>query len=158
MNIWNFTGNIGKDGELKYTNSGEPVCSFSVAVSSGYGDKKKTTWANCSLFGKAASGSLPEYLKKGTQVAVSGELTLDEWQAPDGSQRQALKVRVVSIDLIGSKVPSAHQQDYRGHTGSNQSNPTCAPSSPRPVPAQSRPTPPAPQAPQFDELDDIPFN
>ena len=102
MNIWNFTGNLGKDSEVKYLPSGEAICTFSVAVSSGYGNKKKTTWANCALFGKQASSTLPTYLTKGTSVAVSGEVTLDEWQGQDGSTQKTLKVTVVKIDLIGS--------------------------------------------------------
>jgi len=102
MNIWNFTGNLGKDSEVRYLPSGEAICTFSVAVSSGYGDKKKTTWPNCALFGKAASGNLPKYLTQGTQVAVSGEVTLDEWEANDGTKRTTLKVNVLKIDLIGS--------------------------------------------------------
>lgn len=102
MNIWNFTGNLGKDGEVKYLPSGEAICTFSVAVSSGYGDKKKTTWANCAIFGKQASGTLPSYLTQGTSVAVSGEVTLEEWQGQDGSKQKSLKVSVIKIDLIGS--------------------------------------------------------
>jgi len=101
MNIWNFTGNLGKDSEVKYLPSGEAICTFSVAVTSGYGDKKKTTWANCALFGKAASGNLPQYLTQGTSVAVSCEVTLDEWEK-DGVKNKALKVKVINVDLIGS--------------------------------------------------------
>lgn len=103
MNIWNFTGNIGKNCEIKCLPSGEAICTFSVAVSSGYGDKKKTTWANCAIFGKQASGTLPSYLTQGTQVAVSGEVTLEEWAGQDGVKHKALKVRVINVDLIGGK-------------------------------------------------------
>lgn len=102
MNIWNFTGNLGKDAEVKYLPSGEPICTFSVAVTSGYGDKKKTTWAGCAIFGKQAASALPTYLTQGTSVAVSGEITLDEWQGQDGTKQKSLKVNVLKIDLIGS--------------------------------------------------------
>jgi single-strand DNA-binding protein len=102
MNVWNFTGNLGKDSEVKFLPSGEAICTFSVAVSSGYGDKKKTTWANCALFGKQAASSLPSYLTQGTSVAVSGELTLDEWKGQDGTTQKSIKVNVLKIDLLGS--------------------------------------------------------
>lgn len=102
MNIWNFTGNLGKDSEVKYLKSGEAICTFSVAVTAGYGDKKKTTWANCAIYGKQASGQLPSYLTQGTQVAVSGEVFLDEWQGQDGTKNKSLKVNVIKIDLISS--------------------------------------------------------
>ena len=103
MNKFIFTGNLGKDADEKVTQSGMHVCSFSVAVKSGYGDKQKTTWANCALFGKRAEGQLPQYLKKGAQVAISGELTLDEWEGKDGTTQKSIKVNVDDLDLIGGK-------------------------------------------------------
>ena len=103
MNKFIFTGNLGKDAEVKVTQSGMHVCSFSVAVKSGYGDKQKTTWANCALFGKRAEGQLPQYLKKGAQVAISGELTLDEREGKDGTTQKSIKVNVDDLDLIGGK-------------------------------------------------------
>lgn len=140
MNIWNFTGNLGKDSEVRVTKGGDSVCSFSVAVKSGYGDNQKTVWPSCSLFGKAASGSLPQYLTKGTHVAISGEVSLDEWTAQDGTSKTTLKVNVLKVDLIGS---------------SNQKNGS-SPSQQQPQRQQA----PQQQAPAgFDDGfdDDIPF-
>jgi single-strand DNA-binding protein len=107
MNKFIFTGNLGKDAEVKVTQSGMHVCSFSVAVKSGYGDKEKTTWANCALFGKRAEGQLPQYLKKGAQVCISGQLTVDEWKGDDGTTQKTLKVSVDELDLIGGKSESS---------------------------------------------------
>mgnify|MGYP003673963357 FL=1 len=109
MNIFTFTGNLGKDSEVKKTQSGMSVCSFSVAVTSGYGDKKKTTWVACALFGKRAEGGLPQYLKKGASVGVSGEATLDEWQGNDGTIQKMLKVNVDKLDLLGSQKQQSNQ-------------------------------------------------
>jgi single-strand DNA-binding protein len=133
MNKFIFTGNLGKDAEVKVTQSGMHVCSFSVAVKSGYGDKQKTTWANCALFGKRAEGQLPQYLKKGAQVCISGQLTLDEWKGDDGTTQKSLKVNVDDLDLIGGRSePSA--------------------------PAQRQPQQQAPAAPGDDDaFSDIPF-
>ena len=58
MNIFNCTARLGKDAEVRRTQSGMAVCSFTGAVDSGYGDKKKTTWVNFVLFGKRAEGNL----------------------------------------------------------------------------------------------------
>jgi single-strand DNA-binding protein len=110
MNKFIFTGNLGKDAEVKVTQSGMSVCSFSVAVKSGYGDKEKTTWANCALFGKRAEGQLPQYLTKGAQVCISGQLTLDEWKGEDGTTQKSLKVNVDDLDLIGGKSESPAQR------------------------------------------------
>ena len=108
MNNWNFTGNLGKDAEVKYLPSGTAICEFSVAVKSGYGDKEKTNWANCVIFGKKAEGGLPAYLKKGIQVAVSGELELQEWDGENGKGSK-LAVVVSEIDLIGGTNTPAQQ-------------------------------------------------
>lgn len=102
MNIFTFTGNLGKDAEVKRLSSGSVVCEFSVAVKSGYGDKEKTNWVRCAIFGKKAEGQLPIYLLKGTQVAVSGELELQEWEGQNG-KGAALSVRVDNLDLISGK-------------------------------------------------------
>lgn len=102
MNLFTFTGNLGKDAEVKYLANGNAICDFSVAVKSGYGDKEKTNWVRCAMFGKKAEGQLPTYLVKGTQVAISGELELQEWEGQNG-KGAALSVKVDNIDLIGGK-------------------------------------------------------
>ena len=134
MNVWNFTGHLGHDCAVKSTQSGKSVCEFSVAVTSGYGDNQKTTWANCVLFGKRAEGKLPEHLVTGQKVAISGEVTLEQWEAKDGSKGKTLKVYVNSLDLIGAK------------------------SEPKQQPAQQAPPPQQAEPGKYDDFDDnIPF-
>ena len=101
MNIWHFIGRIGRDGELRYSPGGDAILSFPVAVDSGYGDKKKTTWPRCTIFGKRAEALAP-YIVKGAQVGISGEVTLREYDK-DGSTRQSLDVRVSEVTLVGGK-------------------------------------------------------
>jgi len=108
MNIFNFTGNLGKDSEVKQT-AKSSLCKFSVAVTSGYGDNKKTTWISCLLWGKRAEGALPGYLTKGAQVAITGELSLDEWEH-EGKKYSQVSVNVSSLDLIGGKQEPRQQQ------------------------------------------------
>jgi single-strand DNA-binding protein len=110
MNNWNFTGNLGKDAEIKQTAGGSTLMTFSVAVKSGYGDNEKTNWVNCVVFGKRAEGQLVNYLKKGTQVAINGECELKEWQSQDGTQNKMLSVKVGELDLIGGRTDDAVQQ------------------------------------------------
>ncbi len=103
MNVWNFTGNIGRDAEQRFVGSGDSVVSFSVAVSSGWGDKKTTTWVKCSMWGKRGESVLP-YLNKGQQVAVSGEATLREYDKKDGSGKgHSMELRVNDVTLVGAK-------------------------------------------------------
>ena len=122
MNNWNFTGNLGKNAELKTTQSGKNVCTFSVAVTSGYGDNQKTTWANCAIFGKRAEGKLPQYLVQGQKVAISGEVQLDEWEK-DGVKKSALKVFVNSLDLVGEKKAEAQPQQQQPPINNSQPAP-----------------------------------
>ena len=100
MNNWSFTGNLGKDCEIKSGQNGNRVV-FSVAVKSGYGENEKTTWANCVIFGKRADGALPQHLVSGQKVAITGEVTEEKWQNGEGVQKSAVKVIVNSLDLIG---------------------------------------------------------
>lgn len=100
MNSFTFSGHLGRDAEQRRAQSGTAILSFSVPVTSGYGDKEKTTWVNCALFGKRAEGKLAGYLKKGTFVVVSGEMSLDTWEK-DGQQKSAVKVNVDNLTLGG---------------------------------------------------------
>lgn len=109
MNVFTFTGRIGKDAEVRHTASGAAICSFSVAVESGWGDKKTTTWVRCALWGKRAEGGLTQYLTKGAMVAVSGELSAREYEA-NGVSKTSIEVRVSELDLIGGK-PKEEKQE-----------------------------------------------
>ena len=134
MNNWNFTGNLGRDSELRTTTSGHSVLSFTVAVKSGYGDKATTTWANCQLWGKQAE-SMGQYLIKGKQVGITGEVTLRQYQKQDGTPAHSLDVRVSDLTLLGSR--------EEGQAATRQAAP------------QQRQ---AAQQAQDDFDDDIPFN
>lgn len=165
MNKWNFTGNLGKDHEMRYSQNAVAVCSFPVAVTSGYGDKKKTTWVNCALIGKRAEGKLPFYLVKGQQVAITGEVTLDEWTAKDGTSGKTLNVTVDSLDLIGT-IKNGETDQSRQQQGGAKPQPTPQQAAQH-MPQQNDPyqTPGYASSPQnqqsagnFDKFeDDIPF-
>jgi single-strand DNA-binding protein len=74
-NVFSFTGTIGRDAEVRYAPSGMAILNITVANNIGFGDKQQTLWIRVALFGKRAEGSLKDYLKKGQQVFVSGELS-----------------------------------------------------------------------------------
>ena len=95
MNVITVAGVLGKDAEVKYLQSGDPVASFSVADSQG---KDKTVWWNCSVWGKKAE-SLSPFLTKGTKVTVVGQVTEDVWTDKNGQERKSMKVRVNDIAL-----------------------------------------------------------
>lgn len=78
MQTITIDGNLGKDAELKSTQGGDDVLSFSVAVKQGWGDKESSNWFRVSLWGKR-SRKLADHLRKGTKVVVQGELTIGEY-------------------------------------------------------------------------------
>ena len=123
-NVFSFTGTVGRDAEVRTTPSGQAVLNVTVANNIGFGDKQQTIWLRVTLWGKRADGALVDYLRKGQQVFVSGELTQREYQANDGSTKTALELTANIIDLVGGRrsegqqasrqersVPSAPQQD-----------------------------------------------
>lgn len=97
MNVFSFTGNLGRDCRTGSAGN-TAVCNFAVAVKSGYGDNEQTIWIDCALWGQRAEGRLPEFLKKGQQVAVSGELGTREHEG-----KTYLTCRVNDVSLVGGK-------------------------------------------------------
>jgi single-strand DNA-binding protein len=113
-NVFSFTGTVGRDAEVRYTPSGLAVLSVTVANNIGFGDKQQTLWIRVALFGKRAEGGLQNYLKKGQQVFVSGELAQNEYKANDGTMKTSLELNANIIDLIGKKSESSQpQQAYQ---------------------------------------------
>lgn len=98
MNVFTFSGNLGKDCRTASTQGGTAVCGFPVAVKSGYGDKAQTVWVDCTIWGKRAETGLTGYLLKGQQVVVSGELGTREHEG-----KTYITCRVNEIDLVGGK-------------------------------------------------------
>ena len=152
MNIYSFTGRLGRDCETRFTQAGMAICSFTVAVDYGYGENKGTNWIRCSLFGKRAEGGLPKYLVKGTQVAISGELKVREYDDKDGNKRTSVDVSVDNLDLIGGRGDSqgggSNQQSGGGHQQSQGSG------------AAQKSSDPFADSPDFGDVpvdDDIPF-
>lgn len=141
MNSITFDGRLAADAELRYTPGGEPVLSFRVASDIGFGERKTTNWFSCQVWGKRGE-SLKDYLQKGQQVTVYGQLTLREWQDKEGAKRLSPDVRVLEISLQGGK------REDGGHGGYSQE---------APPPTRREQTGPAPAASVDDDDSDIPF-
>ncbi len=151
MNSITFDGRLTADAELRYTPSGEPVLSFRVASDIGFGERKTTNWFSCQVWGKRGE-SLKNYLAKGQQVTVYGQLTLREWQDKEGIKRLSPDVRVSELTLQGGRRDDmAPADDGYGAAPSQRYD---APSAPPAAPRRQEPKP----APRMDDMDDdIPF-
>lgn len=88
-------GGIGKDAVTRTTPQGDKVTGFSVAVDDGFGDKKRTIWFDCNLWGGRGE-KLAQYLTKGSRVCVTGDLSTREH---DG--KTYLTVRASEVTLGG---------------------------------------------------------
>lgn len=115
MNLIIATGNIGKDAEQKFSQAGDSIVSFSLPVKSGFGDKAKTSWVRCTMFGKRGESVLP-YLVKGVQVGVSGEFSMNEWIDKEGQKRATPECRVNDLTLLGGKPTENNQPRAEGRT------------------------------------------
>jgi len=109
-----IVGNLGKDPEMRYTPSGTPVTSLSVATSHKYTGSdgqvvKETTWFRVSVFGKQAEAAA-QYLKKGNPVLVEGRLTPDKasggprtYQRQDGTTGATYEVFANTVRFLSTR-------------------------------------------------------
>lgn len=101
MNLLQIAGRIGKDAEVRHTQSGDAVASFDVAVEQRIKGEKVTTWVRCSLWGERAGKAAP-YLTKGTAIAISGEARATAYMPRDGDKPRAqLECRVDRMTFLG---------------------------------------------------------
>ena len=97
MNVCFFIGRVGRNAELRQTPSGAQVLNWSMAVASGYGDKKITLWIDCALWGERGA-KLAQYILKGHLLEAHGELGTREHEG-----KTYLTLRVVDVTLIQPK-------------------------------------------------------
>lgn len=86
LNSHTGSGNIGRDIEVRYTQSGTAVCDVSVAMNIGFGQRQKSIWLRLTVWGKQAE-FLAQYAKKGDLIAWEGaEYNIDEFEKENGSK------------------------------------------------------------------------
>lgn len=107
MNNLSLTGCVGRDAELKTVGANSTsVLNFSVAMSTGYGEHKKTIWVGCALWGVRAA-SLAPHITKGTWLAVWGEVDIRAYLDKDQNPGAELKLKVTDFSFVGSKADNA---------------------------------------------------
>ena len=91
-------GNLGRDPEIRSTQSGSKMATFSMATSKKWKDKNtqeqrdKTSWHNIVIFGDGLVDIVEKYVKKGSKIYVEGELQTRKWQDQDGNDRYSTEV------------------------------------------------------------------
>jgi single-strand DNA-binding protein len=108
-----IVGNLGRDPEMRFLPSGQPVTSFSVASSRSYtnsqGEKiDETIWFRVSVFGKTAE-TCNQYLHKGSKVLVEGRLQADKngsprvWTRQDGTPGASFEVTAQTVRFLSTR-------------------------------------------------------
>lgn len=164
LNVVALVGRLTRESELRYTNGGSAVCRFSIAVNrrKRSGDKweDEVSYFDCAMFGKSAE-NMNQYLEKGRQVSIVGELRQNRWEQ-DGQSRSKVEIFVNNLQLLGSSGSGEQRgsasQGGRFDDSSRQSGYGDQPRGGMSAPAPARQPAPAmndfgPE--QFD--DDIPF-
>ena len=101
-------GNLGRDPEVRYLPSGNPVANFSIATSENYTDRngtkqERTDWHNIVVYGKQAE-LCGQYLKKGRQVFVEGRISYRNYEAKDGSgKRYVTDIVAQRVQFLGGR-------------------------------------------------------
>ena len=94
-------GRLGHSPELRQTQQGKSVCTFTLATDTGYGENKKTDWHKVTVFDKAAD-KCAKYLRKGSSVYVEGRLSYDTYEK-DGIKRTTVKIIANDVRFVGAK-------------------------------------------------------
>lgn len=98
MNKVHLIGNLTRDPEVRYTQSGKAVCTFSVAVNDGYGENKKAYFFPVVVWNKSAE-ACGNSLHKGSKVAVTGKLTSRQYENNEG--KKVTVFEIVADDFGG---------------------------------------------------------
>ncbi len=156
-------GNLGRDPEVRYLPSGDPVANITIATSSRYKNKagemvEETEWHRVTFFGRLAEIA-SQYLKKGRPVYVEGRIKTNKYTDKNGVERYSTDVIASEMQLLGGR--EGMGEPSQGDDDGGYSRP--APAA-RPAAAPARQAMPAASAPAarpasgFDDMDDdIPF-
>ena len=171
-----LVGNCGRDPEIRYLPSGQPIANVSIATSSRRKDRntgesvEDTQWHRVTFYDRLAEIA-GEYVKKGNPVYVEGRLKYGKYTDQSGVERNTVDIIATELQLLGRREGAGGPDEDSfggggGRTGgfqprgnANRPPPPSRPQSEAPAPPPARPAlAPPPAATPFDGMDDdIPF-
>lgn len=111
LNRCEFIGRLGRDPETRYSASGDPVTSFSIAVGWKTKEKEGTEWVNVVAFGRLAE-ICGEYLAKGKQVYVAGRFNTQKYQDKEtGQDRYSTRIIADQLQMLGGRDDDSGQRE-----------------------------------------------
>ena len=160
-----LVGNCGRDAEVRYMPSGQPVANVSLATTSRRKDKASgemiddTQWHRITFYERLAEIA-GEYIKKGTPLYVEGRLKYGKYTDQAGVERNTVDIIATELQLLGSREGRGTGGNEGGGDGGGytQRPPAAAPRAAAPAAAPRPSAPSAPASNNFeDHDDDIPF-
>tara|TARA_Y100001954_G_C15580502_1_gene488094 strand:- start:379 stop:789 length:411 start_codon:yes stop_codon:yes gene_type:complete len=102
-----LVGNLGKDPEVRYLDSGVAVANFSLATTENYKNKEgervsQTEWHNI-VFWRGLAEVAEKYLKKGDSVYVEGKIKTRKWEDKEGNTRYSTEILADNMTMLGKK-------------------------------------------------------
>jgi single-strand DNA-binding protein len=133
LNKVTLIGNLGKDPEIRKTQDGRPIASFSIATTESWKDKntgekrEKTEWHNIVVFNEGLCGVIEKYIKKGSKIYIEGQLQTRKWQDKDGHDRYTTEVVLQGLNsqliMLDGRNQASSQSDYNNNqVGYNSGN------------------------------------
>jgi single-strand DNA-binding protein len=129
-----LVGNLGQDPEIRSTQDGREIASFSVATSDSWKDKNtgekkdKTEWHRIVIFSQGLVGIAKSYLKKGTKVYLEGSLQTRKWTDAQGVEKYTTEVTLQNynstLQILDSKdrASGGSSENYSNNSGNSSSN------------------------------------
>lgn len=157
-----LVGNCGRDAEIRYLPSGQPVANVTVATTSRRKDRNSgevvedTQWHRVTFYDRLAEIA-GDYVKKGRPIYVEGRLKYGKYTDQSGVEKNTVDIIATELQLLGARdgaaAPGADEGGYTARPAAPARSAAAAPAS-RPAPASK----PAAASTGFDDMDDdIPF-
>ena len=114
LNLCQFIGRLGKEPEIRYTQGGDAVANFSIAVGESWKNKagekvEKVEWVRCVAWRRLAE-VIGEYLTKGSQVYISGKFQTRSWEDSDGEKKYMTEIQVIQMQMLGGGATSSKEK------------------------------------------------
>lgn len=137
MNRAILLGNVGRDPEIRQTSSGVKVANFTLATNKRWTDrsgekKQHTEWHTIVVWRDGLVGVIEQFVKKGKQLLIEGEIQTRKWQDQQGNDRYSTEIIASSVQLLGDGAgasnrppmpdePPASEERYAGGNGAGGS-------------------------------------
>lgn len=100
MNLVVATGNLTRDPEMRYTQTGKAVTAFSIAINEGSGEKRTTEYMDCEAWEKQAE-LVAEYCRKGRKVLITGSYATQTWDdKKTGEKRRKTIIKCRNVEFL----------------------------------------------------------